>query len=110
MHLPVICFDYSFNHCETFLPLFLAMANAISYVISYAYSVYLLSCMVYCLFPNSNGWMYVCARIENGLVEDSEELAGEASEQQLVGRGKCPLTYLCSIHSIIHFPHLHSYT
>ena len=86
------------------------MANAISYVISYAYSVYLLSCMVYCLFPNSNGWMYVCARIDNGLVEESEELAGEAPEQQLVGGGKCPLTYLCPIHSIIHFPHLHSYT
>jgi hypothetical protein len=103
MHLPVIRFDYSFNHCETFLLLFLAMANAISYVISYAYSVY-------CLFPNSNGWMYVCARIENGLVEESEELAGEASEQQLVGGDKCPLTYLCPIQFYIHFPHLHSYT
>jgi hypothetical protein len=53
--------------------------------------------MVYCLFPNSNGWMYVCACIENGLVEESEELAGEAPEQQLVGGGKCPLTYLCPI-------------
>jgi hypothetical protein len=41
--------------------------------------------------------MYVCARIENGLVEESEELAGEAPEQQLVGGGKCPLTYLCPI-------------
>jgi hypothetical protein len=29
--------------------------------------------------------MYVCARIENSLVEESEELAGEAPEQQLVG-------------------------
>ena len=54
--------------------------------------------------------MYVCARIENDLVEESEELAGEAPEQLLVGGGKCPLTYLCPIHSIIHFPHLHSYT
>jgi hypothetical protein len=90
MHLPVIRFDYSFNQYETFLLLFLAIANAISYVISYAYSVYLLSCMVYCLFPNSNGWMYVCARIENGLVEESEELAGEDPEQQLVGgAGPC---------------------
>jgi hypothetical protein len=110
MHLPVIRFGYSFNHCETFLRLFLAMASAISYVISYAYSVYLLSCMVYCLFPNSNGWMYVCACIENGLVEEFEELAGEAPEQQPVGGGKCPLTYLYPIHSIIHFPHLHRYT
>jgi hypothetical protein len=53
--------------------------------------------MVYCLCPNSNGWMYVCARIENGLVEESEELVGEDPEQQLVGGGKCPLTYLCPI-------------
>jgi hypothetical protein len=110
MHLPVIRFKYSFKHCETFLLLFLAMANAISYVISYAYLAYLLSCMVYCLFPNSNGCMYVCALIENDLVEKPEELAGEAPKQQLVGGGKCPLTYLCPIHSIIHFPHLHSYT
>jgi hypothetical protein len=41
--------------------------------------------------------MHVCARIENGLVEESEELVGEAPEQQLVGGGKCPLTYLCPI-------------
>jgi hypothetical protein len=54
--------------------------------------------------------MYVCARIENDLVEEPEELTGEAPEQQLVGGGKCPLTYLCPIHSIIHFTHLHSYT
>jgi hypothetical protein len=97
MHVRVKRFDYSFNHCETFLLLFLAMANAISFVISYAYLVYMLSCMVYYLFPNSNGWMYVCARIENGLVEEPEDLAGEALEQQLVGGGKCPLTYLCPI-------------
>jgi hypothetical protein len=53
--------------------------------------------------------MYVCARIENDLVEEPEELTGEAPEQQLVGGGKCPLTHLCPIHSIIHFPHLYSY-
>jgi hypothetical protein len=97
MHLPVIRFGYSFNHCEAFPLLFLPMANAISYAISYAYSVYVLFCMVYYLFPNSNGWMYVCARIENGLVEESEELEGEAPKQQLVGGGKCSLTYLCPI-------------
>ena len=45
--------------------------------------------------------MYVCARIENDLVEEPEELTGEASEQQMVGGGKCLLTYLCPIHSII---------
>jgi hypothetical protein len=51
------------------------------------------------------GCMYVCARIENDPVEEPEELAGEAPEQQLVGGGKCPLTYLCPIHSLIHLPH-----
>jgi hypothetical protein len=50
--------------------------------------------------------MYVCARIENDLVEEPEELAGEAPEQQSVGGGKCPLTYLCPIHSLIHLLHL----
>jgi hypothetical protein len=49
--------------------------------------------------------MYVCARIENDPVEELEELAGEALEQQSVGGGKCPLTYLCPIHSLIHLPH-----
>jgi hypothetical protein len=52
--------------------------------------------------------MYVCARIENDLVEEPEELTGEAPEQQLVGGGKCPLTHLRPIHSLIYFPHLHS--
>ena len=41
--------------------------------------------------------MYVRARIDNGLVEESEEQIGEAPEQQLVGGGKCPLTHLCLI-------------
>jgi hypothetical protein len=41
--------------------------------------------------------MYVCTRIENSLVEESEELAGQTPKQQLVGGGKCPLTYLCPI-------------
>jgi hypothetical protein len=49
--------------------------------------------------------MYVCARIENDSVEEPEGLAREAPEQQSVGGGKCPLTYLCPIHSLIHLPH-----
>ena len=49
--------------------------------------------------------MYVCARIENDLVEEPEELAGEAPEQQSVGGGKCPLTYLYPIHTLILLPH-----
>jgi hypothetical protein len=49
--------------------------------------------------------MYVCTRIENDPVEEPEELAGEVPEQQSVGRGKCPLTNLCPIHSLIHLPH-----
>jgi hypothetical protein len=52
-----------------------------------------------------DGCMYVCTRIENELVEEPEELAGEASEQQSVGGGKCPLTYLDPIYSLIHLPH-----
>jgi hypothetical protein len=61
-------------------------------------------CTVYFLI-RMDGWMYVCARIENDLVEEPEEFAGEALEQQSVGGGKCPLTYLCPIHSLIHLPH-----
>jgi hypothetical protein len=53
-----------------------------------------------------DGCMYVCTHIENDLVEEPEELAGEAPEQQSVGGGKCPLTYLCPIHSLIHLLHL----
>jgi hypothetical protein len=52
--------------------------------------------------------MYVCIRIENGLVAESEEITGEDPEQQLVGGGKCPLTHLCPTYFIIHLPHLHS--
>jgi hypothetical protein len=37
--------------------------------------------------------MCACNRIENDPVEEPEELAGEAPEQQSVGGGKCPLTY-----------------
>jgi hypothetical protein len=46
-----------------------------------------------------DGCVYVCNRIENDPVEEPEELAGEAPEQQSVGGGKCPLTYLYPIHS-----------
>jgi hypothetical protein len=52
-----------------------------------------------------DGCMYVCTRIENGPVEEPEELAGEAPEQQSIGGGKFTLTYLCPIHSLIHLPH-----
>ena len=49
-----------------------------------------------------DGCMYVCTRLENDPVGEPEELAGEAPEQQSVGGGKCPLTYLCPIHYLIH--------
>jgi hypothetical protein len=52
-----------------------------------------------------DGCMYVCTHIENDPDEEPEELAGEAPEQQSVGGGKCPLSYLCPIHSLIHLPH-----
>jgi hypothetical protein len=48
--------------------------------------------------------MYACNRIENDPVKEPEELAGEAPEQQSFGGGKCPLTYLCPIHYLIHLP------
>jgi hypothetical protein len=54
--------------------------------------------------------MDVCARLENDPVEEPEELTGEAPEQQSIGGGKCLLTYLYPIHSLIHLPHFHSYT
>jgi hypothetical protein len=81
------------------------MVNAISYVILYAYSIHMFSCMAVCFLIRMDGCMYVCARIENDLVEEPEELAKEAPEQQSVGGGKCPLTYLCPIHSLIYLPH-----
>ena len=57
-----------------------------------------------------DGCMNACTRIENDLVEEPEELTGGAPEQQSVGGGKCPLTYLCPIHYLIHPPALHLYT
>ena len=63
--------------------------------------------MVYCSFVLKyvDGCMYVCARIENDSVEEPEEFAGEAPEQQSVGGGKCPLTYSVLFYSLIHLPH-----
>ena len=51
--------------------------------------------------------MYACSRIENDSVEEPEELAGEAPEQQSVGEGKCPQTYYVLLYFIIHYPTLH---
>jgi hypothetical protein len=34
-------------------------------------------------------------RIDNSQLAESEGVAGEDPEQQLVGEGKCPLTHLC---------------
>jgi hypothetical protein len=36
--------------------------------------------------------MYVWTRIVNGQLVESEGVAGEDPEQQLIGEGKCPLT------------------
>jgi hypothetical protein len=60
--------------------------------------------MVYCLPFCFEIRMYDCVHIESDLVEELEELVGEAPEQQSVGGGKCPLTYLCPIHYLIHLP------
>jgi hypothetical protein len=38
-------------------------------------------------------------RIDNGQLAESEGVARQDPEQQLVGEGKCPLTHLCPTHS-----------
>jgi hypothetical protein len=48
--------------------------------------------------------MYVYTGMDNGPLVESEEVVGEDPEQQLVGEGKCPLTYLYPTHFIIYLP------
>jgi hypothetical protein len=67
-----------------------------SYLMHIQFICFLVWCTVYFLIQMDR-WMYVCARIDNGLIEESEELAGGDPEQQLVGGGKCPSTHLCPI-------------
>ena len=43
-------------------------------------------------------------RIDNSQLAESEGVAGEDPEQQLVGEGKCPLTHLCPTHSYNSLP------
>ena len=77
------------------------------YRMSYLMHIHFICSLVWCTvcFPIwMDGCMYACNCIENDPVEEPEELAGEAPEQQSVGGGKCPLTYLCPIHSLIHLP------
>jgi hypothetical protein len=50
--------------------------------------------------------MYVWTRIYNGQLVESEGIAGEDPEQQLVGEGKFPLTHLCPTHSYNSLPAL----
>jgi hypothetical protein len=52
--------------------------------------------------------MYVCARIENDLVEEPEELVGEAPKQQSVRGGKCPCSTLINEHDEIIYDTLFS--
>jgi hypothetical protein len=40
--------------------------------------------------------------MDNDPLAQSEGVASKDPEQQLVGEGKCPLTYLCPINFIIH--------
>jgi hypothetical protein len=69
------------------------MQYRMSYPMHIQFICSLVWCTVYFLIQ-MDGYMYVCTRIENDLVEEPEELAVEAPEQQLVGGGKCPSTYL----------------
>ena len=78
------------------------------YRMSYLMHIHFICSLVWCTvcFPIwMDECMYACNRIENDPVEEPEELAGEAPEQQSVGGGKCPLTYLWPIHYLIHLPH-----
>jgi hypothetical protein len=49
--------------------------------------------MVYYSFLFQECWMYVRTRLDYVPSVESEEVAGEAPEQQLFGEGKCALTY-----------------
>jgi hypothetical protein len=40
----------------------------------------------------------------NGQLVETELVACEDPEQQLVGKGKCPLTHLCPTHSYTSLP------
>jgi hypothetical protein len=48
--------------------------------------------------------MYIGSRIDNGQLAESEGVADEDLEQQLVGESKCPLIHLCPTHFIIQLP------
>jgi hypothetical protein len=66
--------------------------------------------MVYCSFVLKLVECMFETRIDNGQLAESEEVAGEDPEQQLVGEGKCPLTHLCPTHSynsLLAFTHLY---
>jgi hypothetical protein len=52
-------------------------------------------CLVYCSFVLKLGECMFETRIDNSQLAESEGVAGEDPEQQLVGEGKCPLTHLC---------------
>jgi hypothetical protein len=49
--------------------------------------------MMHCSFPFQECWMCVRTLLDNVPSAESEEVAGEAPEQQPFGEGKCPLTY-----------------
>jgi hypothetical protein len=46
--------------------------------------------MVYCSFQFQKCWMYVHTHLDNVPSAKSEEVVGEALEQQQFGEGKCP--------------------
>jgi hypothetical protein len=72
-------------------------------------SAYLLYSTTWCIVLFILYLWNVCLNsLDNGQLVESEGVAGEDPEQQLVGEGKCPLTHLCPTHFIIHSPHLHN--
>jgi hypothetical protein len=59
---------------------------------------------VYCSFVLKLVEYMFETRIDIGQLAESEGVAGEDPEQQLVGEAKCPLTHLCPTLSYNSFP------
>ena len=56
--------------------------------------IHLIYIVVWCIvLPFQECWMYVCTRVDIGPFVESEGIAGEDSEQQQLGEGKCPQSH-----------------
>jgi hypothetical protein len=60
---------------------------------------------MYCLFPNSNGWMYVCLRSHRERFGWGSRRTRKRSPRAAVGWWRQVSIDLSLSHSLIHFPH-----